>query len=85
MVIDLEQEPAAADVDDESATAESAEAPGTADSEETPAAAESEEGPAAGSDDELVVSEWPDPQDAREIATLETRDKDDRDASAGGG
>ena len=37
------------------------------------------------SDDELVVSEWPDPQDARAIATLETREEDDRDASAGGG
>ncbi len=35
--------------------------------------------------DELVVSEWPDPQDPKAIATLETRDDDDRDASAGGG
>lgn len=36
--------------------------------------------------EELVVSEWPDPSDAKAIATLETRkdDDDDRDASAGG-
>ncbi len=41
---------------------------------------------AAGDDvEELVVSEWPDPQDPKAIATLETHDDDDRDASAGGG
>ena len=34
--------------------------------------------------EELVVSEWPDPNDAKAIATLETRKDDDRDASAGG-
>ena len=35
--------------------------------------------------EELVVSEWPDPTDDAEVATLETRDGKDRDASAGGG
>ena len=35
--------------------------------------------------EELVVSEWPDPNDAKAIATLETREDDDRDASASGG
>ncbi len=35
--------------------------------------------------EELVVSEWPDPGDAKAITTLEThKDDDDRDASAGG-
>lgn len=36
-------------------------------------------------EEELVVSEWPDPQDPKAIATLETHSDDDRDASAGGG
>ena len=41
---------------------------------------------ASSSDDELVVSQWPDPNDARAIATLKTsEDDDDRDVSAGGG
>ncbi len=46
-----------------------------------------EETDVAAEDDveELVVSEWPDPQDPKAIATLETRSDDDRDASAGGG
>lgn len=35
--------------------------------------------------EELVVSEWPDPSDAKAITTLETREEDDRDASASGG
>jgi len=42
---------------------------------------------ASSNDDELVVSQWPDPNDARAIATLKTseEDDDDRDVSAGGG
>lgn len=61
-------------------------APQTADPAETPEAqAVPDEAAATPGDDELVVSEWPDPGDARAIATLETRDgEDDRDASAGG-
>ena len=59
--------------------AEPEEGDGDAPPEEAAASAE------APGDDELVVSEWPDPADARAIATLETRDgDDDRDASAGG-
>lgn len=69
----------------------------SANQEGDPVAAEPEEGDGeappeeaaasteAPGDDELVVSEWPDPADAGAIATLETRDgDDDRDASAGG-
>ncbi len=37
-------------------------------------------------EEELVVSEWPDPVESTGVATLETRDgSDDKDASAGGG
>ena len=36
-------------------------------------------------DEALAVSEWPDPQDAEDIPTLEPEEDDDRDASAGGG
>lgn len=36
-------------------------------------------------DEELIVSEWPDPADARSVASLEMRDEDDdKDASANG-
>lgn len=43
------------------------------------------EGKPADDVEELVVSAWPDPQDAKAIATLETHPDDDHDASAGGG
>jgi hypothetical protein len=36
-------------------------------------------------DDELVVSEWPDPTSTKDVASLETHDEDtDTDASASG-
>lgn len=53
--------------------------------EESAAPDEETEAPAEDTDvEELVVSEWPDPSDAKAITTLETREDDDRDASAGG-
>ena len=65
---------------------EAGEEPQAADPAEAPdTEAAPDETAATPGDDELVVSEWPDPADARAIATLETRDgDDDRDASAGG-
>ncbi len=81
---------------DEAADDEAAETDAAADDSQ-PASADASDGaepaedaePASDSDDEeLVISEWPDPGDARAIATLETsdgEDEDDRDASAGGG
>ena len=91
---DEQGEPAA---EDEDASAQEA-AVGTADpnaggdseaSTSEPAGEESDEtsSDASSSDDELVVSQWPDPNDARAIATLKTseEDDDDRDVSAGGG
>ena len=56
-------------------------------SAEEPAAEEAADTSAdASGDDELVVSQWPDPNDARAITTLKTsEDEDDRDVSAGGG
>ena len=71
----------------QSESAESAELAEPAESAGPAEATEISEKAAAPADDELVVSEWPDPNDARAIATLETRDgdgDDDRDASAGG-
>ena len=84
-------EPAAAELADDDAPADGPEQEADlaeASTTELPAAAADEAGATPGSD-ELVVSEWPDPSDARAIATLETRDGDDdrdadRDASAGG-
>ncbi|MEO1247925.1 MAG: SMC-Scp complex subunit ScpB [Pseudomonadota bacterium] len=64
------------------------------DADETSAESPEEPSDSAGAEDEstgdeLVVSQWPDPADARAIATLRTnkddKDDDDRDASAGGG
>ncbi len=74
---DLDASDAAMASDDIAGEAEVA---GQAEPDDEPATAQA----ADAGDEELVVSEWPDPTDAKAIATLETRSDDDRDASAGG-
>jgi len=55
------------------------------DDEDLPVLTERADSESGDDTEELVVSEWPDPTDDAEVATLETRDGKDRDASAGGG
>ncbi|MEE4161582.1 MAG: SMC-Scp complex subunit ScpB [Woeseiaceae bacterium] len=55
------------------------------DDEDLPVLTERADSGSGDDTEELVVSEWPDPNDDAEVATLETRDGKDRDASAGGG
>jgi len=69
---------------DDEHTAE-AEAGAEADDEDLPVLTERADSETGDETEELVVSEWPDPNDDADVATLETRDDKDRDASAGGG
>jgi len=82
-----EEQDAPADGAVEDVVAEDAGPGGSDDAAEVAADASSDgASDAPSSDDELVVSQWPDPGDARAIATLKTsEDDDDRDVSAGGG